>query len=379
MSVWAVLVAAGQGERLGDERPKAFVRLGRRVLLAESPRAARREPVDRRDRRRRAAGVGGAGDRARRGARSRQGDRVGDGRRHACRVRARRARRGARGRGGDPRPRRGAAARHGRGDRACAAAALGGLRRRGSGPARRRHRQAGPRRRPSSRRSTVPSSRGPDAAGVPGGCVAQRGGGRGHRLRLARRGARRPDPGRRGRPAAAQGHDAGRSRARGVVAVRRPSRRHRRRRARARGGRSARARRRPPRPPDRPRRPLRRRRDRPRADRRRPRGRQPRRHRLALPLGRGALSRGLLARTARPGVRGRARGRLELVNADCVLVGERPRIGPHRAEMAAKLAAALGVEADRVAVRATTTDHLGFTGREEGLAAQAVALLQRER
>ena len=68
-----------------------------------------------------------------------------------------------------------------------------------------------------------------------------------------------------------------------------------------------------------------------------------------------------------------------LVNADCVLVGERPRIGPYRAEMAARLAEAMGVDVGCVAVRATTTDHLGFTGREEGLAAQAVALLQRER
>jgi 2-C-methyl-D-erythritol 2,4-cyclodiphosphate synthase len=66
-----------------------------------------------------------------------------------------------------------------------------------------------------------------------------------------------------------------------------------------------------------------------------------------------------------------------LVNADCVLVGERPRIGPHRAEMGARLAEAMGVEPGCVAVRATTTDHLGFTGRQEGLAAQAVALLQR--
>jgi 2-C-methyl-D-erythritol 2,4-cyclodiphosphate synthase len=66
-----------------------------------------------------------------------------------------------------------------------------------------------------------------------------------------------------------------------------------------------------------------------------------------------------------------------LVNADCVLIGERPRIGPHRAEMSARLAEAMGVEPDLVAVRATTTDRLGFTGREEGLAAQAVALLQR--
>lgn len=67
----------------------------------------------------------------------------------------------------------------------------------------------------------------------------------------------------------------------------------------------------------------------------------------------------------------------QLVNADCVLVGERPRIGPHRAEMAARLAEAMAVDPGRVAVRATTTDHLGFTGREEGLAAHAVALLER--
>ena len=67
-----------------------------------------------------------------------------------------------------------------------------------------------------------------------------------------------------------------------------------------------------------------------------------------------------------------------LVNADCVLVGEHPRIGARRDEMAARLAGAMDVDASRVAVRATTTDHLGFTGREEGLAAHAVALLERE-
>ena len=66
---------------------------------------------------------------------------------------------------------------------------------------------------------------------------------------------------------------------------------------------------------------------------------------------------------------------LELVNADCVLIGEQPRIEPVRGEMRLRLAGALGVETDRVAVRATTTDGLGFTGRGEGLAAQAVALL----
>ena len=67
----------------------------------------------------------------------------------------------------------------------------------------------------------------------------------------------------------------------------------------------------------------------------------------------------------------------ELVNADCVLVGERPRIADLRVAMGARLAGAMGVELDRVTVRATTTDGLGFTGRGEGLAAQAVALLRR--
>ncbi len=67
----------------------------------------------------------------------------------------------------------------------------------------------------------------------------------------------------------------------------------------------------------------------------------------------------------------------ELVNADCVLVGERPRLLPVRDEMRRRLAAALDVDPDRVTVRATTTDGLGFTGRGEGLAAQAVALLRR--
>jgi 2-C-methyl-D-erythritol 2,4-cyclodiphosphate synthase len=70
-------------------------------------------------------------------------------------------------------------------------------------------------------------------------------------------------------------------------------------------------------------------------------------------------------------------GGWELVNADCVLIGEEPRIAPSREAMRARLAGALGVELDRLTVRATTTDKLGFTGRGEGLAAQAVALLER--
>jgi 2-C-methyl-D-erythritol 2,4-cyclodiphosphate synthase len=66
----------------------------------------------------------------------------------------------------------------------------------------------------------------------------------------------------------------------------------------------------------------------------------------------------------------------ELANADCVLIGEEPRIAPLRDEMGVRLADAMGVEPERVNVRATTTDKLGFTGRGEGLAALAVALVE---
>jgi 2-C-methyl-D-erythritol 2,4-cyclodiphosphate synthase len=67
----------------------------------------------------------------------------------------------------------------------------------------------------------------------------------------------------------------------------------------------------------------------------------------------------------------------ELVNGDCVLIGEWPRIADRRQEMRARLADTLGVEPGRISVRATTTDRLGFTGRGEGLTAQAVALLRK--
>lgn len=63
-------------------------------------------------------------------------------------------------------------------------------------------------------------------------------------------------------------------------------------------------------------------------------------------------------------------GRVE--NADLVIVCERPKIGPHRAAMTDRLAALLGVAPDRVGVKATTSEGMGFTGRGEGLAAQAV-------
>jgi 2-C-methyl-D-erythritol 2,4-cyclodiphosphate synthase len=91
------------------------------------------------------------------------------------------------------------------------------------------------------------------------------------------------------------------------------------------------------------------------------------------PALRGARSLELLAEAWE---RVRAQG-WQLANADVVLVGEEPRLAPHREEMRRRLAGALDVDPERVAVRATTTDGLGFTGRGEGLAAQAVALLVR--
>jgi len=63
-----------------------------------------------------------------------------------------------------------------------------------------------------------------------------------------------------------------------------------------------------------------------------------------------------------------------LVNADVVLIGEQPRLAPYREEMRRRLTETVGE--GEVNVRATTTDHLGFTGRGEGLAAHAVALLE---
>lgn len=70
----------------------------------------------------------------------------------------------------------------------------------------------------------------------------------------------------------------------------------------------------------------------------------------------------------------KARG-ARIVHVDVTLLCERPRIGPHRDAMVARVAALLGIETERVSVKATTTERLGFTGRKEGLAAQAVATL----
>ncbi len=70
----------------------------------------------------------------------------------------------------------------------------------------------------------------------------------------------------------------------------------------------------------------------------------------------------------------RARGGV-IGHVDVTLICERPKVGPHRAAMVARLAGLLGLAEDRVSVKATTTERLGFTGREEGIAAQAVATI----
>jgi 2-C-methyl-D-erythritol 4-phosphate cytidylyltransferase/2-C-methyl-D-erythritol 2,4-cyclodiphosphate synthase len=62
-------------------------------------------------------------------------------------------------------------------------------------------------------------------------------------------------------------------------------------------------------------------------------------------------------------------------NIDCTLVCEYPKIGPHAAAMQAAMAAIMGIDAARVSVKATTSERLGFTGREEGIAALATATL----
>jgi 2-C-methyl-D-erythritol 2,4-cyclodiphosphate synthase len=66
----------------------------------------------------------------------------------------------------------------------------------------------------------------------------------------------------------------------------------------------------------------------------------------------------------------------EVSNVDAVVICERPKIRDHREAMRESLADALGVEPSRVSVRGTTTERLGFTGRGEGIAAQAVCLLE---
>ena len=66
-----------------------------------------------------------------------------------------------------------------------------------------------------------------------------------------------------------------------------------------------------------------------------------------------------------------------IANIDLTLICEEPKIGPHRPAMRAEVARLMGLRENAVSIKATTTEKLGFTGRGEGLAAMAVALLVR--
>lgn len=65
-----------------------------------------------------------------------------------------------------------------------------------------------------------------------------------------------------------------------------------------------------------------------------------------------------------------------ITHVDITIICERPKVGPHREAMTSRVAEILGIAADRVSVKATTTERLGFTGRGEGIAAQAVATIR---
>lgn len=67
-----------------------------------------------------------------------------------------------------------------------------------------------------------------------------------------------------------------------------------------------------------------------------------------------------------------------LVNADVTLLAQVPKVKPHVEKMQGRLSGVLGCEPSRIAIKATTTEKLGFVGREEGVLASAVVLLQRD-
>jgi 2-C-methyl-D-erythritol 2,4-cyclodiphosphate synthase len=72
------------------------------------------------------------------------------------------------------------------------------------------------------------------------------------------------------------------------------------------------------------------------------------------------------------------RDRWQLVNADLTLLAQKPKVKPHVEEMRRRIAEVFGSDVERITIKATTTERLGFVGREEGVLASAVVLLRRE-
>lgn len=68
--------------------------------------------------------------------------------------------------------------------------------------------------------------------------------------------------------------------------------------------------------------------------------------------------------------------KLKIINVDATIILQRPKIAAHKQTMQENIAADLGISIDYVNVKATTTEHMGFTGREEGIAAIAIALIE---
>ncbi|MCQ6276472.1 2-C-methyl-D-erythritol 2,4-cyclodiphosphate synthase [Bacillus sp. V3B] len=68
----------------------------------------------------------------------------------------------------------------------------------------------------------------------------------------------------------------------------------------------------------------------------------------------------------------------ELVNADCTIIAQKPKMAPYITPIKEKIASLLETSPENINVKATTTERLGFTGREEGIAAQAVVLLKKQ-
>jgi 2-C-methyl-D-erythritol 2,4-cyclodiphosphate synthase len=67
----------------------------------------------------------------------------------------------------------------------------------------------------------------------------------------------------------------------------------------------------------------------------------------------------------------------KIVNVDATIIAQQPKVYPHVAQMKLNIATALGISVNRVGVKATTNEHMGFIGREEGIAAMAVASVER--